>query len=625
MKGVCYHRVAIMPHRISRGGALLEPLALGTIVLAIVTAFSSRAVYMDEHIFLTLGRNALENPLYPSDIEFIFFGQRANLESHTHPPVGDYYLALVSALAGDFRENVYRILFAPFPILAAIAFYRLARRFTRSGFGVALLFVASPAFFVMSPTLMMDIPMLALFLAGLDQFLSSREGDRRRLLAASICFVLAAGTGYTVLVPLGCLFLWVLVTRPNVPELGAIAAAPAALVVWQAAMAAHFGHVPITSTVGYFLVQARSSLDNAVRTLSFLGGVSLWPWAGALLVGGTRAWKRAAVVSSLLAALAVSVVLEWPAPGARLWYVVLAGAGLFLLVRAASDAVDRREDDGRWSIFLLGWIGSVLAFFIVVGDMVNARYMLLVLPALYLLVFARARLRPLVIASALTLVLSITIGIADYRFVNGYRTWVQDVAQPLETSGYRVWSAAESGLRFYLEEAGSGVLAADSLEPAGGDLVVRDVFGYGLAEELSIRLVHARTDTLEDRYPIRTFSMAAGAGFHDSRFGPVPYTWSAEPYDRISIWQLSPLVGSLPQGSGEPQVVWSGDGPSLIQEAERLVFAYAPPEGAVLSYEIGEGAGRAILNGDAIELVRESEGPVLWQNLRVLPPGFGEP
>ncbi len=601
-----------------------EQLALAIIVLAIVTAFSSRAVYMDEHIFVTLGRSALENPLYPSDIEFTFFGVTANLESHTHPPVGVYYLALVSAIAGDFQENVYRILFAPFPILAAIAFYRLAQRFTASPFGVALLFVASPAFFVMSPTLMMDIPMLALFLAGLDQFLASGEGNRWRLLAASVCFVLAAGTGYTVLVPLGCLFLWVLVTRPNVPELGAIAAAPAALVVWQAAMAAHFGHVPITSTVGYFLVQVRSSLDNAARTLSFLGGVSLLPWAGTVLVGGTRAWKLAAALSSLIAALAISFLLEWPTPGARLWYALLAGAGLFLLVRAASEALLRRDEHGRWTVFLLAWIGSVLVFFVVVGDMVNARYMLLALPALHLLVFAHTRQRPLVIATGLTLVVSAAIGIADYRFVNAYRDWVREVSEPLETSGFRVWSAAESGLRFYLEEAGSAVLAADSLEPAGGDLVVRDMFGYGLAEDLSVRLVHARTDALADRYPIRTFNMDAGAGFHDSRFGPVPYTWSAAPYDRISIWQLSPLVERLPQESGGPQVVWSAEGPALIQQSDRLVFAYARPEGAVLRYEIGEGAGHAILTDNSIELVRESEGPVLWRNLRVVPPGFGE-
>jgi hypothetical protein len=307
-----------------------------------------------------------------------------------------------------------------------------------------------------------------------------------------------------------------------------------------------------------------------------------------------------------------------------LWYAVLAGAGLFLLVGASSEALLRRHENGKWSLFLLAWIGSVLAFFVIVGDMVNARYTLLALPALYLLVFARADRKPLAIATGLTLVLSISIGIADYRFVNGYRDWVRDVTGPLQTSGYRVWSAAESGLRFYLEEAGSTVLAADSHEPGGGDLVVRDGFGYGLAEALSVRLVHLRTDTLADRFPIRTFNMAAGAGFHDSRFGPVPYTWSVEPYDRISIWQLSPLVDRLPQDSGAPQVVWSAEGPVLNQQADRLVFAYSRPEGAVLRYEIADGAGRAVLTDEAIELVRESDGPVWWRNLRVVPPGFEE-
>ena len=82
-----------------------------------------------------------------------------------------------------------------------------------------------------------------------------------------------------------------------------------------------------------------------------------------------------------------------------------------------------------------------------------------------------------------------------------------------------------------------------------------------------------KTDTISDPFPIRTFNMAAGAGFHDSRFGAVPYTWSVEPYDQISVWQLSPLVERLPQESGTPPVVWSAEGPVLIQEADRLVFA----------------------------------------------------
>jgi hypothetical protein len=605
-----------------RAGETRRQVALAIIVLAVVAAFSSRAIYIDEHIFLTLGRNALENPLFPSDIDFTFFGVPANLESHTHPPVGNYYLALVSAVFPDFNENVYRILFAVFPILAIVAFYRLARRFTRSPFAVSLLFLVSPAFFVMSPTLMMDIPMLAFLLLGLELFLSHREGRTWRLAAASACFVLSAGVGYTVLVPLGCLFLWVLATRPNVRELAAIAAAPAVIAVWQAAMAAHFGHVPISSTVGYFLEQIRSSIGNAATTLSFVGGVTLFPWAAVFLVRGGRQRRLAGAGAGLLAGLTASTVFDWPTPGAAAWYGILAGAGTFVLGAAAFEAVGRRRESENWSVFMAMWIGAVLLFFVAVGDMINARYMLLAMPPLYWLIFGSTTGSGMAPVIALTLALSTGVAVADYRFVNAYRAWVADVVGPAQSAGYRVWSAAESGLRFYLEESGAEVLPADSLRPEGGDMIVRDVFAYGLAEELSIRLVHARTDVLGDRFPIRSFNMAAGAGFHDSRFGRVPYTLSTAPHDSVSLWQLSPLVERLPQPQNRPPVVWSAEGPVLIQESDRLVFPYAAPDGAVLRYEITEGTGEARLVANGIELTRRSDGRVLWRNLRVVPPAY---
>jgi hypothetical protein len=255
--------------------------------------------------------------------------------------------------------------------------------------------------------------------------------------------------------------------------------------------------------------------------------------------------------------------------------------------------------------------------------MINARYMLLAIPPLFLLVFAGTDARSLGIVAAITAVLSTGIAVADYRFVNAYRNWVGDVIVPLRAAGYPVWSAAESGLRFYVEEAGGDVLPADSLSPKGGDMIVRDVFAYGLSEELSIRLVHARTDVLADRFPIRTFNMNAGAGFHDSRFGRVPYTLSRAPYDRVSLWQLSPLVDQLPQSPDSPQVVWSPQGPALIQEVQRLTFSYSAPEGSVLLYEL-DGAGSADMDGNRIELTRESDGPALWRNLRVVPSGFPE-
>ena len=130
---------------------------------------------------------------------------------------------------------------------------------------LTLLLIVSPAFFVMSHTVMMDIPMLAFLLVGLAFFLSHIEGSSGRLIPASVSFILAAGTGYTALVPLGCLYLWALYHRRPWVELAAIAAAPTALAIWLGAMTVHFERFPLIDTVGFYLNQPRSMYKKRPR------------------------------------------------------------------------------------------------------------------------------------------------------------------------------------------------------------------------------------------------------------------------------------------------------------------------------------------------------------------------
>src|SRR5439155_11735638 len=118
-------------------------------------------------IFLHVARSAQTNPFFPQDMPWVFFGTRlANLAAHTHLPVGEYYLALLYSIFGEFREVPFRLGFSIFAIAAVLGFYNLARRFTPHPFLVALIFFMSPAFFVYSSTMMMDIPMLAFLMVG---------------------------------------------------------------------------------------------------------------------------------------------------------------------------------------------------------------------------------------------------------------------------------------------------------------------------------------------------------------------------------------------------------------------------------------------------------------------------
>src|SRR5438034_11542830 len=201
-------------------------MLLAAVVLAGIIPFSSRAVFMDEHIFLQIAQSAQIHWFFPQDTPGIFFGAPfANFAAHTHPPVGEYYLALIYAVLGRFDEVSFRILFSIFAIIAVFAFYRLAERFTQQPLYVTLLFAVTPAFFVYMPTLMMDIPMLAFLLAGFALYFEHVQARPRALMLSSICLVLAVGTGYTALVPLGCFFIGLLLAGRPSKELLSVAAA----------------------------------------------------------------------------------------------------------------------------------------------------------------------------------------------------------------------------------------------------------------------------------------------------------------------------------------------------------------------------------------------------------------
>jgi hypothetical protein len=542
------------------------------------------------------------------------------LAAQTHLPVVEYYLAALIKLTGHFDEVKFRLLFAVFPLLAILSFHRLARRFTIDPLLVSCLFAVSPAFFVLSPTLMMDIPMLAFLLAGLSLYLDSLEKSRR-LWPSSICFILAAGTGYTVLIPLGCLFIWSVANSRPKRECVAIAAAPAAIFVWLLIMRFHFGQSPATELVAYYTSHF-SFTQILLPMSSFIGGVTLFPWMYFAFVETSR--RRVIAMLSILAAFLLTFFCNWSSIPYRSWFVFLASSGIGLLslfaVKAARQ-VSRHKPQGYG--FLILWLPVTLLFFLLFGEMISARYILLCLPPLFLVVFDQIRRTGAAYAIvAATLILSVALAIADYRFVNSYPAWVAQNAVPLQQMGFRVWNAAESGLRFYLEQKGIQTLDSSDLRPRGGDLVIRQAsFNYGLSKDLGPLLVNILRADLADAYPLRTFSRDAGAAFHDSHFGLVPFSFSHAPLDQLEIAEVSPFAMDLPQVVPEDfssVPVWFPGGVLLKQIQPEMKFRVRIPRDTKVEYEL-EGKGSVVLSGEGIVLKKENPGPAVWKNFRIVP------
>jgi hypothetical protein len=597
-------------------------IALTILVLCSIAPFASRAVYMDEHQYLHVAKFAAEkNWLFPQDTEWVFFGKHyANMAAQTHPPVGEYYLAFLFKLLGHFDEIKFRLLYSVFPVMAILAFYRLARRFTDNPLLVAALFAVSPAFFVMSPSLMMDMPMLAFVLMGLSYYFDYVDGKWARLWPVSVLFILAAGSGYMALVPIGCLLIWSIVRGRPKNEWLALIAAPSAVLVWLLILKLHFGENVVFRWTDYLSAHF-SFRRNLLPMLSFIGGVGVFPWMFAAVADSGQ--RKAIALWSISAAIFFSFFNDWSSLGYRLWFVFLASSGVawLILFGIRAKRAIAEKSSRAWG-FLILCLPAMLIFLLMVADMVCSRYLLLVLPSLFLLAFRHARRRALWTAFFATAALSTSIAIADFRFVNSYREWVSQAAVPLQKQGFRFWSVTESGLRYYLEQKGIPVLETSDLRPRGGDLIVKQSsFNYSLPSELESLLLVVRQKDLPDAFPLRTFSMKAGAGFHDSHLGIVPYRFSRAPLDRIEIVEVSPFVETLPQmipPDFSLVPVWFPGGVLLKQVKQEMKFSIRFPADSNVEYEL-EGKADVKISREGITLTNLGPAPAIWKNFRIIP------
>jgi hypothetical protein len=603
--------------------AILVALALCSFV-----PFASRAVYLDEPMYLHIAKSVWEKDwLFPQSTSWIFFGIPEPATSQTHPPVGVYFLAVMLKLCSGFQTIPFRLMWGIFSIIAVLAFYRLARHFTSDPFWVAALFAVCPALFVMSPTFMMDVPMLAFFLAGLGFYLDCIQGKRARLCLVAICFVLSLGLGYPALVPIGCLFLWAIFRKRPLVELLAIATSPICLFLWQYGMKRHFGVMPMASLTQWFASHSAFPSD-LLPTLSFLGGISLFPWALLAAIDLSKKWFIAG--ACVVAAVGLSCCHAWPSPFYRAWYIALASCGIFWIAVFILKSCRRDSHRPLMQGHLILWAPAVLLFFLLMGEIVSARYFLLSLPPLFLIAFAQIQRKAAIVALAATLFLSISLAIADYRHVNSYRQWVTQTIIPLQQQGYRIWSDAESGLRFYLNQRGIPTLDKFNTQPRGGDLIIKQTsFAPGLSVELEPLLLPLKEEDLQDSYFLRVFAQPATAGFHHSGFGIVPYCLSRSPLDRVQIVEVSPFVTHLPQAvpsdfSSVP--LWDPDGPPhyvlLKQVQPEMKFRITIPKGATPDYTLVGNGSLEISDNEIIIKKTDASPAIVWKNFRLIPAGF---
>jgi hypothetical protein len=524
----------------ARLGAARGFLLVIAVVLFIRLPFLNQAIQGDDDTYLSEAEHALIDPLHPADTTYVFQGVAVDLRGHPHPPLNAWILAGLLAIFGDVREVPFHAAYLGFSLIAAVAMWSLARRFSPQPLWATLLFVAVPAFVVNGNSLETDLPFLAFWMAAIAFFCAGK------LLPAAGAMALAAMTAYQAvfLTPILGVYLW-LNRRRDWQAWIAILVPPVVIGAWQIFERVSTGALPAAVLTGYFASYGFQGLALKLR--------------------------NAAALSIHVCFLVFPLLL--PAAAWRAW-------------RA------RHERDVQ---FLLSWVGIFFAGALVVFFAGSARYLLPLAAPVALLA---SRLPEGWLAGGFVLQLALGLGLAavNYQHWDGYRQFAKQLRGP--AADHRVWVDGEWGLRHYLEADGALPLTKNQRLRAE-DIVVSSALGHAVDFTAPASTIARRE--IQPGIPLRLIGLESHSGYSDASRGLWPFGISGGTIDRLHadlVMERHPTLEYLPAGAPEAagQIVsgiypdrWTGKSATVVLKSPKT-----PKRLSVTFYFPAQAGGRYV-------------------------------
>ncbi len=521
------------------------------LTIALHAPFIGEAFHLDDAQYLDVALNVPRNPLFPMDLPSVFEGHHLDLWGHTHPPLNAYLIAGLVYLTGGSPSEVFlHTSFLLFPLLLAVSFYFLARRFSVEPLMATVLLVTNPTLMVSAHTLMADVPLLALWVCGTLLFVRGIDEQRQSLIYASMlpvtgaCFFAYQGLA---LLPLLAFYAFAR-SKLGWREVQVLSVPIVLMAVWQISGYMHRGVTYASTMFGYLGVRGlwlgSTKIRTAIVSLTYLGGTILpFPFIFGKL--GTRS-KAALTWSGLAVAFAIAYQkLSGYALLEEMFFIGCLAGGL-----AAAAWVMRRgleswslqgwgADDLFLSLWFLGMLIACSAAFF----SGSARYLLPALPALLLLVMRFVKRATLFYGSllAVQIILGLALAYSDYEFAGLGRQEASDFQSRYLATSQRFLFSAEWGWRYYLGRMG-GEIMADDTTGRPGELFVKSSLALGQVFDnqfgRSLELLERRTYGI--RSPVRLLDPHTHAGFWSDGWGVLPFWFSRESLDEFSIYRVKP-------------------------------------------------------------------------------------
>ncbi len=528
-------------------------------VLALRLPFLNQPIQGDDVYYFYGAEHAQIDPLHPNHTRYVFLGDEVDMRGSSHGPMNSWILGAILAAVGDVREVPFHLAYSLFSIVAALATWWLAGRFSERPLLATLLFIAVPPFVVNGNSLEADIPFLAFWLLSMALFVAAVDRESKLALAGSaIAAALASMAAYQAifLTPILFLYLWQ-THRRWLPGWAAAMAAPAAILIWQVFERASSGALPAAVLSNYMQVYGFQVLAQKVRSAAALLVHTGWI-VSPIIVWGAFAKGR----WRISAAAAVGVVAAIYDFNPLFWISIATG------VLVLSWTISEGKLMGQWiAIF---FAGALVIFF--AG---SARYLLPIAAPVAILAVRFAKPWLLATGFALQVALSLTLAAANFQHWEGYRQFAESLAP--KVVGKHVWVNAEWGLRFYLESRGALPLTKN--QPlAPGDIVVSSTLAHPVIVRAPLAPL-AQTEIVP-ALPFLLISLSGRSGYSSSASGLLPFEIANEPADRIRaevvLERKAELTYLNPKASESAGQILSGLYPDGWMEREASVLLKTP-------------------------------------------------
>ena len=520
--------------------------------------------------------------------------------SFGHLPLTSYYLALIKFLTQSESEWIYHLSFLLFPLLAAVGFYDLLERKSKFPLAGACLLVFSPAFLVLSHTLMADVPLLAFWLLSLSRFLRIVEGqaDTSDWIVGGISVLAAA---FLSLISVGLVLLMGAYLFMRLREFSKLGKIPPAIIpilgllvlpvllwiLWYVRAYLYYDRLVLIETFLHMSKRAAFSWELlGVKTLSFVlnvGATLVFPLALWLAFVKGIGLRILALIFLFSTAPFYIWFTDWPLKSVLLFSLFFSsGLALFRVVisrswlelrwwlqkhaqvgetESAWEKADTAQEklnsrikmDGRARGFEGLWVLWFLGVFILSLTLYysgSVRYSLLALPpviwwwmsALEKRIQNEWFLKNLVwLGVVLTAGYALLIAYGDYQFSEVYRRAANEITEEYDRPGQKIWFTGEWGFRYYFKKNGGNLLIRNSVEPAVGDIIVKPYLASPWVTlydgDKYTQLVEQRFVSL--RYPIRILDFSSHAGFYSTGWGVLPWGLSSrERWEWFNVFRV---------------------------------------------------------------------------------------